>query len=212
MSSRAIKIVLGILVLLGAIIPAYWKYVYQPRHASEGTDYTGRVLNEETGKPVVQAKVSLELNQSAPQILYTDSEGIFHFRVSESPSVVRVRVDVSGYDPFDRNVSLNRSGLEDIRLKPAPSEATKPPTFGLTYSQNPTLEQVRLDLQQSRRVRISYSSQCRRSVQKAIVELNNAQINATSVKDFLEQVAPRTTVKFFVKTISEGAVYEIVCQ
>ena len=212
MSTNTVKIILAIIAFLGIVIPAYWQFIYKPSHASDETDYTGRVLNEQSGKPIAGAKVSLELNQGAPQILYSDSEGIFHFRIAGSPTVVRVRVDADAYEGFDRNVSLNRSGLEDIRLKPKGTVPVTPPQFGLSYPQNPTLEQVRLDLEQARHVKISYSAQCRRTVQKTIVQLNGAQINAPGVKEFLEQVAPRTTQKFFVKTISEGAAYEIVCQ
>jgi len=209
--SNKVKILLAILTLLGLLIPAYWQFVYKPNHETAAVDYAGRVLDEVTGKPIPQAKVSLEIDQTTPPILYTDTEGIFHFKVAGSPSVVRVRVDVSDYEPFDRNISLNRSGLEDIRLKPKVNESSKPGPFGFRYPQNPALEQIRQDLQAARHVTISYR-QCPRSIGKTTVQLNGAQINALDVKGYLEQVAPRTNVRFFVKVISEGAAYEIVCQ
>jgi hypothetical protein len=210
-STNIVKIVIAILGLIGVLGAAYFQFVYKPNPPKDSVDYTGRVLGEDTSKPIQGAKISLEGNQPAPEILYTDSEGVFHFHVNGTPSVVRVRVEHASYQPFDRNVSLNRSGLEDIRLKPIAKEPTKS-VFGFTYSSNPTIEQIRQDLQRARHIKISYGRQCPRSIGKSIVQLNGAQINASDVKQYLEQVSPRSNVKFFVTVVSEGAAYEIVCQ
>ena len=63
--------------------------------------------------------------QGLPQIYYTDSDGIFHLTLKDTVSSVRIRVDASGYEVFDRNVSVSRTGLEDVRLT---SKSTPTPT------------------------------------------------------------------------------------
>jgi hypothetical protein len=211
MSSNKVKIIVAVLALIGVLGGAYMQFVYKPNHSSNSIDYTGRVLSEDSNKPVQGAKVSLEADQTVPEIVTTDSEGVFHFHVNGTPSVVRVRVEHPNYQTVDRNISLNRSGLEDIRLKPNAIEQTKP-VFALRYGDNPTLEHIRQDLQTTRHVKIAYGQKCPRTIGKTIVELNGAQINASDVKQYLEQVSPRTKVRFFVTVVSEGAAYEIICQ
>jgi hypothetical protein len=61
--------------------------------------------------------VSIEA-QGPPQILYTDSEGVFYVKLNGSAEAVRVRVEAANYENFDRNVSLTRTGIEEIRLTP----------------------------------------------------------------------------------------------
>lgn len=80
-------------------------------------DYTGRIVDDNTSKPVPRAKISVELDQQVPQILFSDSEGIFHVTLPVTTQSARVSVDVDAYEHYDRNVSVSRTGIELIRLQ-----------------------------------------------------------------------------------------------
>jgi hypothetical protein len=111
-----------------AIITAYWQFVYKPAHLqqSQTIQYTGRVMDARTNKPIHNAKVSIEENQDVPQIHLTDSEGIFHVILHGAIGVARIRVDADGYDSFDRNVSFSRTGIEPINLSSTPTSTPTP--------------------------------------------------------------------------------------
>lgn len=85
---------------------------------SQEIEYTGRVTNAETHKSIHNVKVTIEHDQKVPQVLYTDSDGIFHLKLPTSTKSVRIRVEATDYEVFDRNISLSRTGIEDIRLTP----------------------------------------------------------------------------------------------
>ena len=84
----------------------------------ERVEYTGRVTDTRTHIGVHNAKVAVEREQEVPQIMYTDSEGIFHVILPSATKAVRIRIEASNYAVFDRNISLSRTGIEDIRLTP----------------------------------------------------------------------------------------------
>jgi hypothetical protein len=97
-------------------------------------DYTGRIVDGATNKPVPMAKVGLELDQQVPQVLFSDSEGIFHATLPVTTQSVHIWVDVDTYDHYDRNVSVSRTGIELVRLqKAAPRVPLKP---GSTLNRN----------------------------------------------------------------------------
>lgn len=124
----------GAVMIIGlvAIVAAYWQFIYTPSHA-EVANYTGRVIDSHTNKPIRNAKVTIEEDQSVPQIQRTDSEGIFSVNLRGTTSVVRIRVDMDGYDSFDRHVSFSRTGIELISLG-AVATPTPTPTPVATLS------------------------------------------------------------------------------
>lgn len=95
-------------------------------------EYVGHVRSQADGLPVRDAKVTLDI-QGAPPVVYTDSEGVYRFTINvESVKISgRVRVEVDGYEGYDRIITLstNLITIEDIRLVPAtPVAITQPPT------------------------------------------------------------------------------------
>jgi len=83
--------------------------------------FTGRILDGEASSFVDGVKVSLELDGKS-HIVYTDSEGFYQFNVNLSaPSVsARIRVEVDGYEKYNRNITLSSkvSKIEEIYLTP----------------------------------------------------------------------------------------------
>jgi archaellum component FlaG (FlaF/FlaG flagellin family) len=88
---------------------------------SQQVEVTGRVLDDSTAAPLQGAKVTLDI-QGRPGVVYTDATGSYGFVVYSMVDRVagRVSVEVDGYEPFDRNItlSLNSPNFEEIRLAP----------------------------------------------------------------------------------------------
>lgn len=200
-----VAIISAIAVIVGAIISRPWG----KNREQELLSYTGRVVEDASSRPIPNATISLELGQDVPIATLTDDKGIFHFKTRQSSGSVRIRVDATGYDTLIRNVSLDRTSLEDVRLKSAtvPDQTSINSTFPI----NPTVEQVRSQLANARGVRIDYGKSCRNSVKQAVVQLNGGQLTGKNIKEYLENAAIRSKVNFSVTVLSEGASYEIVC-
>lgn len=125
LSERRTQILIAIISVFGALIAAYWQFVYKPTHTGEPTEYAGRVLDNVTRHTISGAKVSVE-STGVPQIYYSDSEGVFYLKLNGPLTGVRIRVEAEGYEPFDRNVSISRTGIEDVRLTPITKTTTMP--------------------------------------------------------------------------------------
>lgn len=129
LSERRTQILIALISVFGALVAAYWQFVYKPANANGPTEYAGRVLDANTKHTISGAKVSVE-STGVPQIYYTDSEGVFYLKLKDPPTGVRIRVVAEGYKPFDRNVSISRTGLEDVPLMPITKQTitTQTPT------------------------------------------------------------------------------------
>lgn len=208
-----VQIVLGLFTLIGVLAVGYWRYsVWFPPPKPEPptpkiVPYTGRVREVKTEKPIRNAKVSIEQGTNVPQVQPTDSDGIFTVQLPESATSVKVVVEADGYEHFDRNVTVSRSGIEPIFLTPL-SKA-----FGVTVGRNPKLAEVVAKLEQMRGIKVDFSDQnCYRKAQKTVVEFNGGQLTGKDNIDFLESVRSRTNLNFSVNTKREDSSYEIVCQ
>ena len=98
----------------------YWQFhpKDKPIDKPSGRDFVGRVLDAKTEQNLRGAKIILEAD-GAPPVTYTDSEGVFSFPVKNSEEPVRIRVEVDGYEKFDRRVKpSSKSDMESVRLDP----------------------------------------------------------------------------------------------
>jgi len=86
--------------------------------------YSGRVTDATTQEVIPRAKVSVDT--LPPQTYYTDSDGMFYLKVQGSADTVRIRIESMGYETLERNVSLSRTGVEDVRLTPRSSSTNAP--------------------------------------------------------------------------------------
>lgn len=101
----------------------YWQF--HPKDKPSGRDFVGRVLDVKTEQKLRGAKISLEAD-GAPPVIYTDSEGVFSFPLKNSEEPVRIRVEVDGYEKFDRRVKpSSKSDMEEVRLAPTSLEDAK---------------------------------------------------------------------------------------
>ncbi|BAZ18846.1 Excalibur domain-containing protein (plasmid) [Calothrix sp. NIES-4071] len=90
------------------------------------TTFTGRILNSKTRNGVDGVKVTLELNDKT-YIVHTDSEGFYKFDANLSATKVsaRVRVDIEGYEKYNRHITItsDHSNIEEIHLTPAKNKS-----------------------------------------------------------------------------------------
>jgi hypothetical protein len=114
----------AIITTIGLVLVAYWQFVWKPSTSTpaptpQQIHYTGRVIDGNSGSPIRGAKVALDF-QDAPPIVYTDSEGVYGFTITFIGDSLtgRVRVEVAGYQNYDRftELSSKNTGIEDIRL------------------------------------------------------------------------------------------------
>ena len=131
-SARA-QIITAILALIGVLATAYWQFVLKPggQVRPAEIEYTGRVVNVDSQQPIAGAKVTLDL-QGISKIVYTDSEGVYRFKVAiESTVGGQVRVDAPGYQVYTRNITISpqQNTMEDVKLTPLEASAAPTETF-----------------------------------------------------------------------------------
>lgn len=111
----------AIITGVATLVAAYWQFIEKPSRLvkAQSFQYTGRVTDGVSNKPIHNAQISIEEDQKVPQIRSTDSSGIFSVWFKETPRAVRIRVEADDYNVFERNISLSTTGVDDIRLMPA---------------------------------------------------------------------------------------------
>lgn len=210
---RKTRIILALIPALAASIVAYWQFVYKPTRDKETNSYVVRVTDADTRQAISGAKVTIEAS-GIPPTPYTDSSGISPFALDKTIKTIHLIVEAKDCEPFDWHQPLSQDGQTvDVRLKCSKLKSGPGP-LGLTYDHNPTVDEVRSDIERVRRLTITYSSErCRQLVGKAVVRLNGAQLNGTDARDVLENAAkPRTDRQFSVVTRQEGSSYQITCE
>ncbi|MGH9940033.1 MAG: carboxypeptidase-like regulatory domain-containing protein [Blastocatellia bacterium] len=115
MSGNKTKILVAIITGVVTLVVAYWQFgdKSKPKH----TEIAGRVIRSDTKQPISGAKVSVD-SQGMPQVHYTDTEGVYHLVLDSPLQTFHIRVEASGFEVFDRNISITKIGLEDVRLMP----------------------------------------------------------------------------------------------
>lgn len=212
LDGRKTRIIVALISTLGALVVAYWQFVRKPSSGTgELIPYVVRVTNIDTRQAISGAKVIIEAS-GLPPSPYTDVNGISPFKLDKAIETVHIIVESKDCEIFDKHEPLPKSEPRniDIRLKCAEPKSR---SLGLTYDHNPTVDEVRSDIERVRRVTITYRNEnCRKLIGKAVVRLNGAQLNGLDAKDILENAAkPRTDKQFSVITRQEGSSYEITC-
>jgi Carboxypeptidase regulatory-like domain len=74
-------------------------------------------VSDQGGQAIGNAKVTLE-GKGLPPLIYTDSEGVFTFNLPDDVKEIKIKVEASGYERYDRRVDVAaKSELEDVRLQ-----------------------------------------------------------------------------------------------
>lgn len=129
-----------IVALIGALVALTGTFVkvVLPKigsGSSESVAVRGRVSDNQM-HPLRGAKVSLE-GKDLPPVIYTDSEGVFTFNLPNDVKEIKIRVEASGYDLYDRRIDVSaKSELEDIRLMPQTKVETKAELSGTVLDGN----------------------------------------------------------------------------
>jgi hypothetical protein len=110
----------ALIAAIAVITVGYWQYSQKSEGISE---FRGRIIDAKTGKVVRKAKIVLE-SEGSPPIIYSDSEGFFFFTLEKGNTQVRIRVEVNGYEKYDRFINpASGSGVEEIQVQPTPSSS-----------------------------------------------------------------------------------------
>ena len=127
-SVRVALITAASAVLVAAI--GYWEIV---RHSktdkpdSAFTDYSVRVKDAKSLKPIVSAKVNLAEDQKAPHLFTADSDGIVNARLSRDSKTISLEVMAVGYQSQTRNGLTAHTGSQDFMLETLPSPPVQKP-------------------------------------------------------------------------------------
>src|SRR5271156_3199577 len=78
-------------------------------------DYTG-VVHDASKHPVADAEMQITEGQKVPQIVTTDSKGVFHARLLKKTLNIRIVISAEGFEPISLYVQTLRTGAEPITL------------------------------------------------------------------------------------------------
>jgi hypothetical protein len=117
-SAKKIAVITGICGIIAASVGGVWTWLSKTP-VVEKQKIVGRVGDKTTGKPIKDAKVSIE-GLEVPPVTYTDSEGVFSFPSNDLTKETRIRVERDGYIDYDRRLTpAEYTGNLDIRLEPS---------------------------------------------------------------------------------------------
>ncbi|HEX5701858.1 MAG TPA: carboxypeptidase-like regulatory domain-containing protein [Pyrinomonadaceae bacterium] len=112
-------VIVALIPVLGGLVVAGVKLI--PLTFNQGNkneSFIGKVSDTKGTTRIRGAKVSLE-GKGLPPVLYTDSEGVFKFDLSQELDEIKIVVEADGYVPFDRRLRVSaKREIEDIRLSP----------------------------------------------------------------------------------------------
>ena len=117
-SLRALVLLIVSFVMFILGTAGAYKTLWSPKVKSNFTTYQGYITDAENGKPLAEARVTIQEDQDVPQITSTDSKGMFHVIFRGSKTSGRIRVELAGYDSIDRVVSFTSTHPEEIHLLP----------------------------------------------------------------------------------------------
>jgi hypothetical protein len=116
----AVALIGAAAVVIAALI-GYFGVVRPNKPDPVFIDYTVRVKDAKSLKPIVSAKVNLAEDQKAPQPYYTDSDGVVYINnLSKDTKTISVEVTALGYQSQARNGLTAHTGSQDFLLEALP--------------------------------------------------------------------------------------------
>jgi hypothetical protein len=115
--SNVTTIAAGLIASVTALIVAYWQFVRKPEHRERPPIVVARrVIDAGTTEPIRGARVLIYAG-GVPISKRTDSEGVFAFEIREETTLLRLLVEATGYDRYDRRLDRRAAlELDDIEL------------------------------------------------------------------------------------------------
>jgi hypothetical protein len=111
-----------------------------PTPTVQSKTFSGRVFDATTKKPIAGAEIFVAQDQLTPEMVSSDSDGVFVVLVHPTTSIMRLDVSAKNYVPQVRTVPPMRSGPEEFDLQhtnppasqhiPKPTANLPPPTQG----------------------------------------------------------------------------------
>lgn len=110
-------IIVALITAVGAIlVPVVQGIFNAPKSLIKPTIPFSGIVRDDSGKPVSQAKVTIAEDQGVPQVVRTDSDGIFHLEMLADSRSLRLTIDADGFSSLTKDASVRRTGPEEIYL------------------------------------------------------------------------------------------------
>lgn len=121
-------VLVAVITATGLVVVALIGYFGTKPSGDSTVSYIGTVRDRSTKDPIGDARVAITEDQNVPQRFVTDSEGIFHARLSKKTQNMLITVEADGYARFTREGQTIRTGGEEIFLQslgvPSPDKDT----------------------------------------------------------------------------------------
>jgi hypothetical protein len=111
-------VLVAIIAAGSAIVVALIGYLVPTLREPLLVSFTGAVRDRVTQRPIANARVAIAEDQNVPQRFTTDSEGVFHARLSKNAQNILLNVQADGYNDYTREGQSVRTGIEPIFLEP----------------------------------------------------------------------------------------------
>lgn len=117
---QLVQIIVALIGLVGALLAAAIPILPEACSGPSTRDYQVRVRAKDTGEPLPNAEVALEIAGIAPLREVTDANGLarFRFPASHAGDPGRLIIDAAGYERYEQNVDLLGDLPQVIQLNP----------------------------------------------------------------------------------------------
>jgi hypothetical protein len=123
----------GIATVLAAIVGG----LFALHHVDKTPISFSAEVRSSAGQMISGARALVAADQSTPQVVFSDENGIFHVDLSDSPKSLRITLSALGYIPVSRDVNPHRTGPEEFVLEPETKSAPphlQSPSHGTTVT------------------------------------------------------------------------------
>jgi hypothetical protein len=110
------KVWVAAITTIGTVLAAYIGVAHFSEEKPTKTTMSGTVRNK-SNSPVTGAKVSITEDRDVPEIIFSDSDGVFHAEIRPKLHSLRVTIDAAGYKEFVRDENPERSGPLEVTLE-----------------------------------------------------------------------------------------------
>jgi len=116
-----IAIIGGVALIGAAFVSKYFSKTPMPK-LDDKYQYTGMIESEDDGSRIKDALVLIIEDQNSPEEQRSDSEGVFHTRISATTQSLELFVVATGFERYKAVSKPNRTGVHEIVLKPIKSK------------------------------------------------------------------------------------------
>jgi Carboxypeptidase regulatory-like domain len=115
------KVWVATITTIGTVLAAYFSVAHFSEGKTVKTTLSG-IVRDKSGFPISGAKVSITEDRDVPEVIFSDSDGVFHVEIRPKLHSLRVTIDATGYREFVRDENPERNGPLEVILENLDSE------------------------------------------------------------------------------------------